>query len=180
MLAAREIFAKRGFHAASVQEIALAAGVSAGLLYRYFDGKAELAAAVVARDAAAAVVAVERLGEAARDPRQALDLLVQGWIEAAIADRAGCALVAEIGAEATRDGQIAAAAAAYDAALVGAIAELAGGSTRAEARALATLLATVLEGLASRLAIDEGFDPRPASRVLRRALALLLEDGARP
>jgi AcrR family transcriptional regulator len=40
--AAAEVFAARGYEGARVEQIAEAAGISAGLIYRHFDGKREL------------------------------------------------------------------------------------------------------------------------------------------
>lgn len=48
LLAAHRCFARRGFHAATMQEIADEAGLSAGALYRYFDGKEALIQALAA------------------------------------------------------------------------------------------------------------------------------------
>ena len=42
--AAKRCFVERGFHAASMADIAKAAEMSAGLLYRYFDGKGSIVA----------------------------------------------------------------------------------------------------------------------------------------
>lgn len=48
LAAAARCFARRGFHDATMQEIADEAGLSAGALYRYFDGKAGLIEALAA------------------------------------------------------------------------------------------------------------------------------------
>ena len=48
--AAAELFAERGFHRATVPAIAERAGVSVGLLYRYFPSKTALAQAIVEAD----------------------------------------------------------------------------------------------------------------------------------
>jgi TetR/AcrR family transcriptional repressor of uid operon len=45
--AARTCFAERGFHAASIGAIAEAAGMSQGLIYRYFTNKAAIVHAIV-------------------------------------------------------------------------------------------------------------------------------------
>lgn len=45
--AAAAAFARRGFHATTVQDIATEAGISAGLLYRYFAGKDDVVVALV-------------------------------------------------------------------------------------------------------------------------------------
>jgi AcrR family transcriptional regulator len=47
--AAASVFAERGYEAARIEQIADAAGVSAGLLYRHFAGKRELYAELVHR-----------------------------------------------------------------------------------------------------------------------------------
>lgn len=44
-----QLFAERGYRGTSVRDIARAVGVNEGLLYHYFDNKAELFAAVLAR-----------------------------------------------------------------------------------------------------------------------------------
>jgi AcrR family transcriptional regulator len=47
--AAERCFIERGFHAASMASIAATAGMSAGLIYRYFAGKNEIVRAIVQR-----------------------------------------------------------------------------------------------------------------------------------
>lgn len=173
------MFAARGFHAASVPEIAAAAGVSVGLMYRYFKGKSELAVAIVERARDQTIAGIESVAAENPDPQRALELLIAGWIEIAVADRRGCALVAEIGAEATRDGAIAAAAAAYDAAVIGAVTVLvARAPSPVDPVAVATLTVSALDGLVGRIAADEDFDPLASAGVLRAALRLLLGGGS--
>src|ERR1700685_2397077 len=48
--AARSVFARGGFHGASVEEIASEAGVSTGALYSNFDGKEDLFLALMERE----------------------------------------------------------------------------------------------------------------------------------
>ncbi len=50
LAAAREAFARSGFHGASVDEIASAAGYSTGALYSNFDGKEDLFLALMERE----------------------------------------------------------------------------------------------------------------------------------
>ena len=71
--AASRVFARRGYHAAAVDEVAEEAGFSTGALYSNFDGKEDLFLALLQReierqvDAVAAVVADrETLDERAR------------------------------------------------------------------------------------------------------------------
>ncbi|HVG47326.1 MAG TPA: TetR/AcrR family transcriptional regulator [Rubellimicrobium sp.] len=47
---ARQAFVDKGFDGASMQDLARAAGMSAGNFYRYFPSKAALVAALIARD----------------------------------------------------------------------------------------------------------------------------------
>lgn len=46
-LAAIEIFIERGYHAASIDDVAKRAGISKGLMYNYYKGKEELLAEMV-------------------------------------------------------------------------------------------------------------------------------------
>jgi len=50
LAAARDAFARNGFHGASVEEIASAAGFSTGALYSNFDGKEDLFLALMERE----------------------------------------------------------------------------------------------------------------------------------
>src|SRR5437764_13126384 len=47
--AAADVFARRGFHAASLEEIAESAGFTRGAIYKNFDNKEELFYAVIER-----------------------------------------------------------------------------------------------------------------------------------
>src|ERR1700687_4738603 len=47
--AAEQCFIKSGFHAASMARIAQTAGISAGLIYRYFDSKGLIVKAIIER-----------------------------------------------------------------------------------------------------------------------------------
>jgi AcrR family transcriptional regulator len=89
--AAAACFAREGFHRTSMQDIVQASGISAGLIYRYFTGKDDMIAAIVAEwherrtlllgdDPAAGYLAVLRgVGDpAAADERR---LAVQVWAE---------------------------------------------------------------------------------------------------
>ena len=53
--AADTCFSRHGFHATSVAQIAAAAKMSVGHIYRYFPGKDDIIAAIVERDVAAAM-----------------------------------------------------------------------------------------------------------------------------
>lgn len=99
--AAERCFSERGFHQTSMQEVATAAGVSLGLLYRYYANKEALALASAARERAAAVAVLEQLSA---DPH-AVDTLVR-LIEEEVRqglEPARARLTAEILAEAARN-----------------------------------------------------------------------------
>jgi AcrR family transcriptional regulator len=83
--AAREAFSARGYHAASMDEIAEASGISKPMLYNYFESKDGLFVACV-REAAADLFAEVRAAAAATDlpPEQRLWrglLAVFAWVE---------------------------------------------------------------------------------------------------
>src|SRR5260370_18132157 len=52
LVAARRVFARHGFHGASVEEIASEAGFSTGALYSNFDGKEDLFLVLMEREIA--------------------------------------------------------------------------------------------------------------------------------
>ncbi|WP_327004834.1 TetR/AcrR family transcriptional regulator [Dactylosporangium sp. NBC_01737] len=89
--AAAACFAREGFHRTSVQDIVRESGVSAGLVYRYFTGKDDMIAAIVAerheqrerRLREDPVVAYADLLRGLGDPagRDGLRLALQVWAE---------------------------------------------------------------------------------------------------
>ncbi len=170
--AAERAFAERGIAVATVPDIAARAGVSVGLLYRYFPSKADLAAAIVEADRDATRDAVARLVADTDDPWQALAALVRGSIDLAVQDRVACALIAEIAATATRDTRIREVTIAAQRANAQQVASLiARACPDLDADATATLLLTALDGLAAQVAIDPDFDPSPAAEQLLGLLA---------
>ena len=57
-------FAKRGFHQTSMHDISAEAGISVGLIYRYFKNKEEVIAALAAEHKKNIADLLERAGEA--------------------------------------------------------------------------------------------------------------------
>jgi len=170
--AAELLFARRGFHAATVPDIATAAGVSVGLLYRYFPSKAALAVAIVEREREQTRAGIRALVGAVPDPWLALRYLVDAWVETALSDRGACALVAEIGAEATRDVDIGRVVRAADAEIGDLVTDLVSRAGLAPGGAgMATTIVSALDGFVARIAYDPAFDPHPAAATLIALLA---------
>lgn len=97
--AAEEVFARAGFHAATMQDVAAAAGMSPGNLYRYFNSKDAIIAGMAERDRTtiaadfaalcpsrgALLDQLEEIGRKhlIRQPRDKAVIALQIWAEAA-------------------------------------------------------------------------------------------------
>jgi TetR/AcrR family transcriptional regulator, fatty acid metabolism regulator protein len=81
--AAVRVFARRGYHASRVGDIAEEAGVAHGLLYHYFSSKEEVLETIFREtwsELLAAVRDVEESGEPAREQiRQVVAILLRSW-----------------------------------------------------------------------------------------------------
>ncbi|MFG6464068.1 TetR/AcrR family transcriptional regulator [Roseateles sp. DXS20W] len=104
--AAADCFRRRGFHAASMAEIAKTAGMSPGHIYNLFENKDDIIAAIVERDCQDILTRIDEF-------RQAGDLLEQmlAGTEEAIDEHsqvAEAALQLEVLAEASRNPKLAA------------------------------------------------------------------------
>lgn len=179
--AAEKCFAERGFHAANMNGIAAAAGISPALIYRYFDNKQAIVLAIVARQ-----LATNRAGLA--QMQASSDLVRELTTAFALWSRAdprlwSAALFAEITAEGTRNPRIAEALQQSDRAGREGIAdwlreredrqpasEAAGDDV--ELRAL--LLQCLAEGLVIRAARQPDLDPALLEAMLRRVLPVVL------
>jgi AcrR family transcriptional regulator len=173
--AAQECFIGQGFHAASMATIAATAGMSAGLIYRYFEGKNAIVLAIIARE-------LERARGRIAALHASTDLL-QGLMEAfedfqARSALMSAALLLEMSAEGTRVPQIAEALAASDAQVRADIAawlarppgEGGRGIAREEARRRALMMQLAVGGLILHAARQPALDRRE----LRQALAPLV------
>lgn len=174
--AARSCFVKHGFHTASMAKIAETAGMSPGLIYRYFDSKSDIILAIIEQQLEQA-----RADIAALEPDTNLVPLFRKlfteW-QHGESELINAALLLEMTAEATRDPQIAGALAAADR-VTGAdlkewlekIAKSEGrGSSERETEARSFLLRCLLGGLAIRAIREPDLDPR----VLTDSLELVL------
>jgi AcrR family transcriptional regulator len=105
--AAERCFCKFGFHNASMAQIAQAANMSVGHIYRYLPNKEALITAIVQRDAAIALTDVEALENDTRPIRQALQAYARRTIDR-LAEPARATLMLEVMAEASRNPRVAA------------------------------------------------------------------------
>jgi len=175
--AAADVFARRGFHAASMAEIARSFGMSAGHIYNWFDSKEAIIEALVERD----VLSFNQFVTAARDeadPRPAL--LKQAEQRAnELLDPARAALQVEILAEASRNPKIAAIVQRADAAFRDGLTALLGRPLRLacqppELAARIELLMSLFEGLLVRAVRRPDFDREVYRRMMVDAVAQVL------
>ncbi|MGH3441358.1 MAG: TetR/AcrR family transcriptional regulator [Nitriliruptorales bacterium] len=76
----RQVFAERGFEAASVEEIAQRAGVSKPVVYEHFGGKEGIYAVVVDRETSALLQRIVVALEAAEHPREAVEVAAEAFL----------------------------------------------------------------------------------------------------
>ena len=153
--AAQHCFIEHGFHAASMASIADTAGMSAGLIYRYFENKSAIILAIVDRQ-------LHLLRDDIRLNRR-IDLpaeMAQNYGRSCASEGKGmnAALLLEISAEATRDPQVAAALDHFDV---------------TPGRAL--LLQCLFEGLKLRETREPELDRELLSAALHEFVPLLLK-----
>jgi AcrR family transcriptional regulator len=84
--AALEVIAERGFEAASISQVAEAAGISKGTVYLYFESKAELTVAAARGWVAAIEAGVAPLLDEGGDPRTRLSTLLAASTRAFLDD----------------------------------------------------------------------------------------------
>lgn len=185
LAAAQACFVERGFHAASMANIAETAEMSAGLIYRYFESKSAIILAIIERQLNVARSKIAQL-------RKSTDL-VAAVIESHVADQQrdpeamNSALFLEMSAEATRDPQIGAATSAFDATIRAGLADwLARGEASGGhglppevAKARALMLVCLIEGLKVRAAREPHLDPTLVSQGLEVLLPALCSIPAR-
>ncbi|GLU46193.1 SACE_7040 family transcriptional regulator [Nocardiopsis ansamitocini] len=82
--AAAELFAVRGFHGVSIEDLGRAVGTSGPALYRHFAGKEALLAAILLEVSERLATAGRSRAQAAEGPEQALAALLRGHIDFAL------------------------------------------------------------------------------------------------
>lgn len=176
--AAGQCFAEKGFHQASMAEIAKAAGLSMGLLYRYFANKDALVMAFAEMSRANSVALFDSLA-ASTDPKRDLAGIVDALLGEAL-DPALLRLQMEVMAEACRNDALMAALRREDALARGAPDSIEALRKRGMAKppvpgpALVELLNALFEGLTVRLALQPDLDRARLSKATLKALIALV------
>lgn len=177
LCAAEQCFLRRGFHAASVADIAATAEMSAGLIYRYFENKDAIVMAIIERQLAEGEALIA--GLQSRDDLLGLFLMAYDHWHQRGERGTRAALFLEIAAEASRHPGIAATLQQADATIRARLREAvqrhAQGSSgaplpAAELQHRTLLLQLLLEGLAVRTIRE----PSLTRAQLRAALEALL------
>lgn len=180
LVAAQKCFVERGFHGASMANIAETAGMSAGLIYRYFAGKSEIILAIVEH----------QLSMLLNDMNLKRKVDMTAELIASF-DRGGDdetrgmnpALLLEMSAEATRDPSIAASLDGFDRALRDALANWlcedgkdgSPGLRQPLARQRALLIQLLFEGLKVRQTREPDLDRALLEAALREFVPQLLK-----
>lgn len=176
--AACDCVRQAGFHGASMAEIAKAAGLSVGQIYRYFENKEAIIAAIVAQDLAEMR---EKFAEMESRPGDLVDALVEHLPEAVgkCFDLGRAALTLEVLAEASRNPKVAAILRAADEQeRVYAQAMLDRGRrpewTDAEFQARCEVVGLLFDGMIIRAVNHPDTDRESLTRVLRETVRQLL------
>lgn len=179
--AARHCFIAHGFHAANMASIAREAGISQGLIYRYFESKREIVLEIIRQQLAqnhAELARIQVSSDFVDEISEGFGLWQQNdarvW---------NVALFCEITAEASRDPIIAAALRESESAERAVFVawlkrrdKLAGRrATAAQLEQRAVLMQCVIEGLAIRAVREPGLGVRQVRAMLRKVLPLALE-----
>jgi AcrR family transcriptional regulator len=184
--AAERCFIDRGFHAASMARVAETAGVSAGLIYRYFDGKASIVKAIITRHLESEGTRIFDQMASPEDMCETMLEVFERWRRGDDPTMNACLLL-DLAAECARDAKVARVVRDKDRMIeerltraVERIAEARGGKlTQAEARGRAVVLQCLMEGLASRAVRDPTLQRRTLKPVLQQIVSVLLQGAGR-
>jgi AcrR family transcriptional regulator len=179
--AAEKCFIESGFQAASIAHIADTAGISAGLIYRYFDSKALIVKAIIERHLETdGSCPIDQLNSSEDVCAAMLDLF-ECW-QRGDDPKMNAGLFLDLTAECTRDPEIARVVRDKDrmvsdelAQVVRRIARARGVTLKsAAARDRADLLQCLMEGLASRVVRDPKLRRSTLKPMLDKVIAVLL------
>jgi len=169
---------RSGFHGASMAEIAQTAGLSVGQIYRYFENKEAIIAAIVARNTAEMRDIFTEMQDAGEP---ILEVMLEKCVNAVddAYDRGRAALMLEVVAEAARNPAVAAILEAADAEERRMKLELIdrtlpAACDPAERLARSEVTSMLFDGMIVRGVNNPGADRQAIARVLRPVLRLLL------
>ncbi len=177
--AAEICFIQSGFHGASMAQVAMTAGMSAGLIYRYFDSKSAIVKAIIERHLDSDQC--RNIGQlnSPTDVTQRILQVFEAW-RRGDDPKQNPLLLLELTTESKRDPQIAHAVRNADQVIGGDIAATVSRCARlhgvqlsaADARSRAVVLQCLIEGLAVRVLRD----PALRRSTLRPALARVIAE----
>ncbi len=177
--AACDCVRRSGFHGASMAEIAQTACLSVGQIYRYFENKEAIVAAIVQRDLAELRAKFAELQAADGSLVSTLLERCAGSVERNYDPDRACLLL-EVLAEAARNPKVAAIVREADTVervLIGQLLQRAGaGGGEAETAARGEVLSMLFDGMAMRAVNNPDGDRSEIARVMRAVMALLLSD----
>lgn len=173
--AAERVFARAGFHAATMQDVASEAGMSPGNLYRYFASKDAIIAGMAERDRTQIAADFADLDPAKGSVLDQLETL--GRKHLVEEPREKSVICIQIWAEAARNPQMAQMCAAIDGTVIGVLGfAIAGAKASGElpanlddARFLQAVF-MMADGFFCRRATDPSFDPAMAADTLFKAM----------
>jgi AcrR family transcriptional regulator len=179
--AAEKCFIESGFHAASVAHIADTAGISAGLIYRYFDSKALIVKAIIEQHLETDGTSSIDWLNSSEDVCNAMLDLFESW-QRSDDPKMNAGLFLDLTAECTRDPEIARVVREKDRVVGAALAQVVRRIARkrgvilknAAARERADLLQCLMEGLASRVVRDPKLRRSSLKPMLEKIIAVLL------
>lgn len=176
--AAERVFARAGFHAATMQDVAAEAGMSPGNLYRYFNAKDAIIAGMAERDRSTIAADFEGLCPSKGSLLDQLEAIGRKHLVDEPREKAVIAL--QIWAEAARNEDMARMCAGIEESLIGGlIAAIAEAKRNGELPAAldeqSFLLAITMmaDGFFCRRAMEPGFDARAGADILFRSMRAL-------
>jgi AcrR family transcriptional regulator len=181
--AARTRFIANGFHQTGVQDIATAAGISLGLLYRYFKNKDALILEVAHRDVDAIVDAVAAMPDAGVSP-EFWGQHMRDFVLAVATDKNEMRLLNDIQSEAGRNPLLFAQMQTDDARISAAIeqkliAQKVAGSLppHIDTATVSLQLTVIFDGMLARIASSTAGDRKRLGQVLSAWVRALLDQG---
>jgi len=184
LAAARSCFVESGFYAASMAAIAETAGMSQGLIYRYFENKNAIILVIIEQQLKVARRRIRELHSSENLAKRIVDYLAEG--EPDEDNAMNSVLYLEISAQATRDPQIAEALRGYDEAVCSELGDWLSRSKEeggyglpdAVVPARALMLLCLIEGLRLRGPRGVALDRRMLKKTLDELLSSLVAPAA--